>query len=258
MPDIDSSAHRQEHNLLEAMAAEAVQIALGGNIKRGIALALAARERARAAKDSLAELAALNAASRCHSMNNDALTALSSGIDALALAEKLHDKRGEAHALCSIAGAAFSLRLLDESCPIAERAIVEAIFLQDDDLEARARLVYGENLGDLNRFSDAAHQLDCAAVAAQRHGPAGLENRVLAKLATLAAKEAQYHVGRGDTAAAEPACKKAMERADLVIPLANAQRNTTLMVSMLGLRARVREYRGEWAAARDETYAALA
>lgn len=240
------------------MAAEAVQIALGGNIKRGIALALTARERAREANDPIAELAALNAASRCHSMNYNALTALSSGIDALGLAEKLLDQRGAAHALCSIASAAFALRLLDESSPISEHVIAEAIALQDDDLEARARMVYGENLGDLYRFVDAAYQLNRALLAAQRLGAAGQENRALAKLATLAGKEAQYCAELGDAAAAEQACKTALHRADQVFPLAKAQKNTNLMVSMLGLRARVHVFRGVWTAARDETCEALA
>ena len=256
--DTDDKLPSIESNLFEAMALEAVQIALGGNIKRGISLALNARGRARAAQDERAELAALSAASRCHSMNNDALASFSSGIDAQALAQKLGDQRSLGHALCSIASSAFVLRLLDASIPVAERAIAEAVDLHDDDLESRARVILGENLGNLQRFDEARRQLELALEAARRLGAAGLQNRAHAKLGTLAAKEAEYFAARDETSGVERACSVALQCANEIILLAKEQRNSTLVVSMLGLRARVHEFRGEWVAARDETAAALA
>ncbi len=240
------------------MADEAVRIALDGNIKRGLALALAARERARDAANPSAELAALNAASRCHSMNNNASAALSSGIDAFTLAVKLNDVQAQAHALCSVASSAFVMRLLNESLPVAERACTEAVALRDDDLEARARMVYAENLSDLLRFDEADYQLGIALEAVRRLGDAAFENRLIASLATLNGKQAQYYADLAQPALLEEACATALALAEVVLPRAQLENNVTMIVSMLGLKARIKEFRGQLAEARDETVAVLA
>ena len=46
---------------------------------------------------------ALNAAARCHNIRNDAIATFSAVMDAVALVLKISDRRGLAHALCTIA-----------------------------------------------------------------------------------------------------------------------------------------------------------
>jgi tetratricopeptide (TPR) repeat protein len=240
-----------EDSLVRSLAEEAVAIATAGDLKRGLSLALAAHDRARTLKDLGLQLVTLNACSRCHALQNNSLAAMSSAIDALALAERLGNRRERAHALCSIASTAFFLQLLDEAGPIIERAIDEAMASGDDDLEARARVVYGENLSDLGRHDEAERQFSLALAATQRLRSPGMELRILTRQANLVGKRASYHAVRGDTAAMQTHARAALERAVELRPRAEHQGGTPQVVTMLGLAARMHALLGELAKARE-------
>ncbi|MBL8519404.1 MAG: hypothetical protein JNK75_01925 [Betaproteobacteria bacterium] len=242
---------------LMAKVGEAIAAALNGDIRRGLTIALATHAKAREAHDLRAELAALNAASRCHSLNNNALAAMSSAIDALQLADRCADTTAHAHALCAICSAAFSMRLLEEAEPILQRALKEALETGDADLEARARLIHGENLGDLGRAAEAREQLLAAREAAGKTGIEGYVLRMDARLGTLAGKRIRACLAAGDAAGLAIALDDGWTIAADVKPLAEASRNTTLAISMCALQAQVLEQRGDSASAREKFESAI-
>ena len=119
------------------------------------------------------------------------------------------------------------------------------------------RLIHGENLGDLFRFGEARAQLLAGIDAARRTHKAGFELRLSARLGTLSGKEADWHMRAGETASALRAAQDAWQRADAVLPVAEAEGNMTLAISMSNLKARVMEFRGELAAARQALQSVL-
>ncbi len=238
---------------IEKLAHEAVEIALGGDIRRGHARAMKALTLARDGKNSAAELAAINAAARCHNLKYDQLAGLTAGMDALIMAEKIGDKRAYASALCSITASTFALQLLNETLPISEHVIADAITQGDVNLEAHARRIHGENLGDLGRLDEARYQLDLAMAAAQQTTSNGLINWVASQHASLSGKVAQHFAAIGQRIEMERACEDALQRAEDATKIAHQQNNVYRIVSMGVLRAKIHEYRGESAAERDET-----
>ncbi len=238
---------------IEKMAHEAVEIALAGDIHLAHARALEALNLARDSKNRTAELAAINAAACCHNLRYDQLGGLTVGMDALAMAENIGDKRAYAYALCSITASTFSLRLLNETLPISEHAIAEAIAHGDVSLEAHTRRIHGENLGDLGRLDEARCQLDQAMAAAQQTTSNGLINWVASQHATLSGKVAQHFAAIGQRIEMERACEDALQRAEHATKIAHQQNNVYRIVSMGVIRAKIHEYRGESAAERDET-----
>ncbi|MEP7157672.1 MAG: hypothetical protein ABI905_17950 [Betaproteobacteria bacterium] len=231
--------------------------AIGGDIRRGLAMAIEARKQARDAGDASAELAALNAAARCHSLRNDSIASLSAGTDAAALAGKLGDVNAMAHALCSIANTAFTLQLMDESREIAARTVAVSVELHDDDLECRARQVYGVILGDLFRFDEAAEQISLALAAARRHGLAAFEYRVQANVASLSRKQARYFAKAGDETRMQAAANAAMDEAARVIAIAQRGKLQALEITMSALQGEVLALRGDIAGAIARTRFAI-
>ena len=242
---------------LQAAAREAVEIAIGGNIKRGLGMAIEARREAREMGDTVAELAALNAAARCHSLRNDSIASLSAGTDAAALARKLGDVKATAHALCSIANTAFTLQLMEESRIIATRTVAVSVELADDDLECRARQVLGVILGDLLLFDEAAIEIDLALAAAQRHGLAAFEYRVQANVASLARKRARHYAKQGHSAQMKVACDEAMNESTRIIEIAHREKIQALEITMSALQGEMLALRGDHAGAIARTRFAI-
>ena len=243
---------------LIALSREAVAIAIAGDIKRGLAQAIDARRQARDSGDAMGELAALNACARCHSLRNDSIASLSAGTDAAALAGRLGDVHALAHALCSIANTAFVLQLMDESRQIAARTAAVSAGLRDDDLECRARQVYGVILGDLGCFDEAAGEIALALAAARRHGLAALEYRVQANAASLARKRARFHARQGDPQRMLAAADEAMQEAARIIVIAQQEKIQALEITMSALQGEMLWLRGDTAGAIARTSYAIA
>lgn len=231
----DSAASGADDNALTRLSREAVDVALAGDIKRGLALALEANHRARAAGDQRAELAALNAAARCHSLRNDAIHSLAAGVDAAALARKLDDGVALGHALCAIVNTSFTFKLLGECEEFVLHAIDEGLKHGDHDLESRARQAYGVLLGDLGRFEEARSQFELSVQAAGRDGRASLLLRVEGSLAHLLRKVARQHADRGEADQLGAAGSRALEEATSVLQRAREQRVISVEMNMTGM-----------------------
>ena len=242
---------------LARLAHDAVEIALAGDIKRGLALALSASQRAREAGDKRAELAALNAAARCHSLRNDSINSLAAGIDAAALARALGDGVALGHALCAIVNTAFTLRLLTECEAFVVRAIDEALAHHDVDLEYRARQGYGVLLGDLERFDEARAQLDLAVAAAQTDGRTALLLRVEGNRASLSRKIAVAHATRGEQAAMQAAASTALAEAAAVLAHDYARQVLSVEMNMTNLMAELHALVGDVDRGIEETGRAI-
>jgi len=241
----DSSTSGANDNALIRLSREAVDVALSGDIKRGLALALEANQRARAAGDQRAELAALNAAARCHSLRNDAIHSLAAGVDAAALARKLDDGVALGHALCAIANTSFTLKLLAECEPFVQRAIAEALKHGDADLEARARQTYGVLLGDLKRFDEARAELELGVAAAKRDGRVSLLLRVEGNLINVSRKQARVLAANADTAALNVSGAKALAEAASMLERAREQKVLSLELTMTSLVGEVHALLGD-------------
>ncbi len=246
-----------DENRLIGLAREAVDVALAGDIKGGLAMALDARHRARHVDDARAELAALNAAARCHSLRNDSIASLSVGIDAATLARKLDDGLALGHALCAIANTAFTMKLLEESEEFVVRAVDESVTRRDADLESRARQAYGVLLGDLKRFREARVQLELAVAAAERDGRAPLLFRVQANLASLLRKEARSHAASGDALRMQAASNAALAAASSLQERARPQKLAALEMNMTSLTGEIHGLLGDIDAAVAETQRAI-
>ncbi len=232
-------------NPLIRLAQEAVDIALAGDIKRGLALALDASRRAREAGDARAELEALNAAARCHSLRNDAINSLAAGIDAAALARALDDGVALGHALCAIANTSFTLQLLEECEAFVVRAIDESLKHGDHDLECRARQTYGVLLGDLKRFDDARSQLQLAVDAARLDGRPALLLRVEGNLAGVSRKVMRAKADLGERQSVQSEGAAAIAGASAVIERARTQQVLSLEMTMTGLMGEVHWLMGD-------------
>ncbi|MBL8516529.1 MAG: hypothetical protein JNM76_06120 [Betaproteobacteria bacterium] len=257
-PDLSpDAAAPSADNALILLAREAADIAVAGDIKRGLALALDAIRRARDAGDTRAEMEALNAAARCHSLRNDSINALAAGIDAAALARRLGDGAALGHALCAIANTAFTLRLLEECEPFIVHAIEEGVRHADADLEARARQSYGVLLGDLKRFDEARAQLALAVEVARRDGRPALLLRVEGNLANVARKEVRHHAATGDGARLNQAGAAALAEAALILERARTLNVPSVEMNMTHFIAEVRALMGELDVGIHETSRAM-
>lgn len=234
-----------DDNALIRLAREAVDIALAGDIKGGLALALDASKRARASGDQRAELAALNAAARCHSLRNDSINSLAAGIDAATLARSLGDGVALGHALCAIANTSFTLKLLEECEPFVRRAIDESLKHADADLEARARQTYGVLLGDLQRFDEARTELQLGVAAARRDGRMALLLRVEGNLINVARKQARLLAARGERAQFSDSALHAVTEAEKLLARARDQKVLSLELTMSSLISEIHALLGD-------------
>jgi tetratricopeptide (TPR) repeat protein len=236
---------------------EVLQYALLGQHRRALSMALQVREDAIRSGHLGAELEALNLAARCHSMNNNALSALTSGLDALKLAEKRGDAVAAAHAHCSMASAAFALELLTEASPVLEQAIATAVEHRNIDLEVRARVTFGENLGDLGEFQRAEHQLQRAEALAQHIGHVGLWNRVLVRQATHQGKRAAAAAKCNDAAVLADAIAAGEVMVRRVRTYADSIGHVPYQAGMCGLLGALRMHEGRLEDALRETNRAI-
>lgn len=243
---ISLSAAVADDQVLARLAQDAVDTALTGDIKRGLALALEATKRARAAGDRRAELAALNAAARCHSLRNDSINSLAAGIDAATLARALGDGVALGHALCAIANTSFTLKLLVECEPFVVRAVDEALRHDDADLEARARQTYGVLLGDLERFPEARDQLARALAAARRDGRVSQLLRVEGSLVNVARKQARMLAAQGEDQALHELGAKALQEAEALRQRARDEAVRSLEVTMTSFIGEVSALMGDF------------
>jgi tetratricopeptide (TPR) repeat protein len=239
------------------LAREAADIAVAGDIKRGLSLALEAIRRARAASDKRAEMEALNAAARCHSLRNDSINALAAGIDAATLARSLGDGVALGHALCAIVNTAFILKLLEECEPFIVRAIEEGVRHADHDLEARARQGYGVLLGDLKRFAEARTQLELAVQVARRDGRPAMMLRVEGNLANVPRKEVRMYAANGDSARLREAGESALAGATLILERARTLQVQSVEMNMTHFVAEVRALMGDLDFGISETVKAM-
>jgi tetratricopeptide (TPR) repeat protein len=241
----DATSAAAGDNPLIQLAREAADIAVAGDIKRGLGLALEAIRRARAAGDRRAEMEALNAAARCHSLRNDSINALAAGIDAATLARSLDDGVALGHALCAIVNTAFVLKLLEECEPFILRAVEEGARHGDRDLEARARQGYGVLLGDLQRFDEARAQLELAVNAARCDGRPALLLRVEGNLANVPRKEVRMYAAKGDRVRLRETGEAALAGAALVLERARALKVPSVEMNMTHFIAEVRALMGD-------------
>lgn len=256
-PAVQASVVRGGKSSLTMFGHEVMQLALSGQHRRALSMALQVREEAIASGHAAAELEALILASRCHSMNNNALPALTSGIDALALAEKLGDPVAAAHAYCSMASSAFALELLKEASPVLDLAVATALEFGDDDLEVRSRITYGENLGDLGEFERAEHQLARAEEAALRLDDRRTLYRVIVRQATQQGKAARSAARHKNTSAYEVARDRALVLAERVLEYARSAGHLPYQASMAGLIGKLHQLNGDIDSAIHETGRAL-
>jgi len=239
-------------------ARRAIDMAIAGEVKNGLQLAVLTRTKARERKDATAELMALNAAARCHNIRNDAIATFTAGMDAVELALHIGDRRGLAHALCTIAYTTIDLQLAEHTTSLAECAVADAKALQDPELEFRARQVFGVMLGDLNRFDEARQQFEWA-----RQATAAMSNsssfgyRIEWNLALLNRKEAAYCHARGALVEMQAACERVMKHSAAALARAGATRSATLEVGLALARGGVQALRGDLPTAIGETEAAI-
>lgn len=230
---------------LAQLSREAVNLALAGDIKGGLALAAEARHRAREAGDTQAELDALNAAARCHSLRNDSINALAAGIDAATLARTLGDGLALGHALCAIVNTAFILKLLAECEPFVRHAIRLAVEHGDADLECRARQTYGVLLSDLDRFDESRAEFARAVAAADRDGRPAIQLRVAGNLINVLRKQARYHAARGEQEPLQRVGTAAVMEAQALLRRGRTAEVLSLELTMTGLVGEVRVLMGD-------------
>ncbi len=239
-------------------ARRAIEIAIAGEVKKGLQLAVETRTKARDRKDATAELMALNAAARCHNIRNNAIATFTAGMDAVELALQIGDRCGLAHALCTIAYTTIDLQLAEHTTSLAECAIADAMALKDAELEFRSRQVFGVMLGDLNRFADARQQFELARQATSTMPNKSFGYRIEWNLALLCRKEAAYCHARGAIVDMQAACERVMKHSGTALALAGTTRSATLEVGLALARGEVHALRGDLSTAICETESAIA
>jgi hypothetical protein len=240
-----------------ALCTHAIEIAVGGDPTRGLKILLPALNQARDHGDCAAQLVALTAAAKCHVMRNDAISALASSIDAATLAKQLGERKSTVHAACAIVSSLYSFQLLEDGRKFGEWAISEAVNIGEEDIEGRARQVYGVMLGDLHQFSEAREQLRMALAVSIRHGDLSSENVLHANHASLWRKQAHFFHQKADALPMLSACKEAINRADAVIKWATLNDKEALTVNMHGLKGEMYALLGDDHVAAIETRLAI-
>jgi tetratricopeptide (TPR) repeat protein len=223
---------------LAAAAAHAVALARTGNSRKGLALALHARQQARGLEIEAGEVAALNAAAVVHSMRGDHIAAVAAGIDAYELAKRLGERRGMGHAMVTLSQSAFTLGALPEAVAALESCLDQAVSDLDPNLEIRARNALGIVHGDLGDFAAADRELTRALVLVQVHRDAQCPSRILANVANLRCKRARRHAEAGRTEEAHADCGTASRLAGDAVQLAIAEPNVPVQIDALAIQGR--------------------
>lgn len=234
-----------DHRTIAAAAAEAIAVARKGDARRGLALALHARQQALGLESEAGELAALNAAAIVHAIRGDHMAAVAAGIDAHDLAVKHGDRRILAHTLVTMSSAAFALGALSGARAALERSIVLGLEAGDRDVEFRARIALGVALGDLGEFDGAATEFTCALHLVREHRDSTSAARIVANLANVHLKRASRLFAEADGIGALRECAEAEQVARRALSLATDEANLPVQVDALGIRGRAKELQGD-------------
>lgn len=232
-----------------AAAQQAIDAARRGDIARGLAIALQAREQARGLEIEAGELAALNAAAIVHAIRGDPIAAAASAIDAHALAVRLGEHAAAGHALVTLAGSALALGLAEDARVALGRALARALAGRDSTLEVRTRVALGVALGDLGEFGSAEREFTLSMEVARRTGDSANPATLLANLANLHCKRGAQRRGRGESAEAALEGIQAEVVGRRALEVAASQGNAPVQVDATAVMARSRDLQGDAAGA---------
>ena len=137
--------------------------------REGLRSAREALNIARARRDTVAIGRALAAATLCHYQRGDYLSAVATGLDAVA-AYADADRPGRSSALQSIALALHCVKATELAEVTAHRAVADAVESDDVLREGHARSVLGVILADRGRHRDARREFRTAAARYRREG----------------------------------------------------------------------------------------
>jgi tetratricopeptide (TPR) repeat protein len=229
---------------LTAAALHAVALARAGNSRKGLALALRARQQARGLELECGEIAALNAAAIVHAMRGDPIAAVAAAIDAYGLARERGSRRGMGHAMVTLAQSAFTIGALPEAADAIESCLDQAVSELDPNLEIRARNALGIVHGDRGEFERAGQELARALSLVQDHREATSPARILANIANLHCKRARWHAADGRPDEAREDCGASSRLAGDAYQLAVAEPNVPVQIDALAIQGRASDLCG--------------
>ncbi|APV48355.1 hypothetical protein BWI17_00825 [Betaproteobacteria bacterium GR16-43] len=230
---------------LTAAANQAIALARSGESRKGLALALLARNQARVLDLRRGEAEALNAAAVVHAIRGDHISAVAAAIDACELAGRLEGRSILGHSRVTLGSAAFALGMVGEARAALEACLAQAVCCGDRELEVRARSGLGIVLGDLGEFEAATQELARVLFLVERHQQMTCPARALSNLANLHAKRAKKHLAAGDRIAAASDCEDADRLAARALEVADARGNLSVQIDAAGIRGKVRDLLGE-------------
>jgi tetratricopeptide (TPR) repeat protein len=229
---------------LTAAALHAVALARAGNSRKGLALALRARQQARGLDIECGEIAALNAAAIVHSMRGDHIAAVAAGIDAYGLARRRGERRGMGHAMVTLSQSAFTLGALPEADGAIESCLDQAVSDGDPNLEIRARNALGIVHGDRGEFERAGQEFTRALALVQDYRESTSPSRILANIANMHCKRARRHAAEGRPGEAHADCGAASRFAGDAFQLAVAEPNVPVQIDALAIQGRASDLCG--------------
>ena len=218
-----------------AAAAEAVRLARQGDARSGLVLAQTARRRARDLEAHAGELEALNAAAIVHLLRRDVVSAVAAALDACDLGRRRNERSLLGHARVTLALAAFELEASADPTEELRSCAMEARWIGDNALQARARAALGVVLGDLGAFDEAAMELSRALLLARSCECATSPPRLTANIANLHRKRAWAHFAAGEREAGLRETLSAREVARRAAALALEQGETSAQIDALGI-----------------------
>ena len=225
-------------------------LAREGHARRGLALALQARQQARGLEIEAGELAALNAAAICHGIRGDHAAAAAAGIDTFELAQRLGETRVCDDALVTLCNAACALGFRSEARALLPRLIHGAVSAGHSALEYRARVAFGLLLGESGEFDCAGRQFTRALFLVRMRGYPS-RSRIEANIANLHRKRAAREFACGGKAHGQAACAVAQDGAQRALSLAIEEANAQVEIDALAVLGQVRMLLGDATSARD-------
>lgn len=230
---------------LAAAAAHAVALARAGDSRKGLALALRARQQARGLEIERGEADALNAAAIVHAMRGDHIAAVAAGIDAYGVARRTGERSMMGHAMVTLCQSAFALGALPEARGAIAGCIAQAEREADPNLEIRARNAMGILLGDAGEFDAAQRELARALFLVRDHRDATCPSRIMANLANLRCKRARRLLALGQDAEAKPECQRARRLAVSARDVALQEPNLPVEIDALAIQGRASDLAGD-------------
>ena len=239
-----------DERTIAAAAAHAVALAREGHARRGLALALQARQQARGLEIEAGELAALNAAAICHGIRGDHAAAAAAGIDTFELAQRLGKTRVRDDALVTLCNAACALGFRSDARSLLPRLIHAAESGGDSGLEYRARVAFGLLLGESGEFDCAGRQFTRALILVNTHGYPS-RSRVETNIANLHRKRAAREFAGSAKAHGQAACAVAQDGAQRALALAIGEANGQVEIDALAVLGHVRMLLGDTTGAQE-------